>query len=453
MPEEEKDEEELEIVEEGPEEVTEKEADTVPEMRSEEKVDISEGDAQQDIQTGSMKSYEIDALLATQAQQLMNEFQVELVNGTISRVKIYLDISLEEHYIIGIDFSAYPTQKPLISVQESVKEKIGNPEQALNTLKNWDPNNPPTILDIVRELETVLYEISMYKTQANQISHEFKIEPAGDTRNHYYITFMTYGWKEYKIDIYLQSQFNPPQIKFPPELEKIIGPPQNIDKIKNWNPEYQINSILRDIQWMIDQHERMNFEINLLRGGLQNVRYDENQRKVFADVKGTLNTEDKLFSFAVEIPQKYPMAKPIFSLTTEIQDDKLANSMSETTEAVLATWEPFNYLIDVFNVISKSIFSASVLSCIICHKIECPICGKPLSTQDGSEACFFKCPHCGKPYHLHCWEQNIEAINKCAFCLRTPPVASGRTSSTSSQEPPSNPNGTNSSSDSSLSDN
>ncbi|MHA1271162.1 MAG: hypothetical protein ACTSPY_15315 [Candidatus Helarchaeota archaeon] len=367
--------------------------------------------------------YDLDAILATQAQQIMNEFQVELVDGIISRLKIYLDVSLTDHYIIGIDFSAYPGQRPLLTVQESVKKLIGDPNDALNTLKNWDPHNPPPVLNVIRELETILYEISLYKSQADIIAHEFKIEPAGDSRNHYIITLITYGWKEYKIEIYLASQFNPPVIKFSPELQQITGPPENFDKIKNWIPEYQVNDILRDIQWKIDQYERMNFEVDLLYGSLQNVKYDPNQRKVYANLKGVMNTNDMIFSFCVEIPNDYPMTRPVFSLTSEIQDDKIAETLSSTTEASLAVWDPFHYLIDVFNAISKSIFSASVLSCIICHKIECPTCGISLSTQDGSPACYYKCPYCGKPYHQHCWEQNIRAINKCAFCLRTPPQA------------------------------
>ncbi|MHA1232296.1 MAG: hypothetical protein ACTSRP_14905 [Candidatus Helarchaeota archaeon] len=381
-------------------------------------------------------SYDLDAILATQAQQIMNEFQVELVDGIISRLKIYLDVSLTDHYIVGIDFSAYPNEKPLLTVQESVKKLIGDPNEVLNTLKNWDSSNPPSVLDVIRELETILYEISMYKSQADQISHEFKIEPAGDSRNHYIVTLITYGWREYKIDLYLSSQFNPPKFQFSPELQQIVGPPESFEKIKNWQPEYQINDILRDIQWKIDQHERMKFEVDLLYGGLQNVKYDPAQRKIFADLKGVMETEDKIFSFAVEIPEDYPMSKPIFSLMTEIQDDKLAEALSSATEGILAMWDPFHYLIDVFNSISKSIFSASVLSCIICHKIECPTCGQSLSQLEGPNACYYKCPYCGKPYHKHCWEQNIRAINKCAFCLRTPPqiteITTGDTSPTES---------------------
>ena len=87
--------------------------------------------------------------------------------------------------------------------------------------------------------------------------------------------------------------------------------------------------------------------------------------------------------------------------------------------------------------------------------MECPICKKPMvkveaeaapETQapqaegqpapeqppaqpavetpavEGDDVCMTECPHCKKPYHQHCWEQNIQAIKKCAFCMREPGV-------------------------------
>ena len=70
---------------------------------------------------------------------------------------------------------------------------------------------------------------------------------------------------------------------------------------------------------------------------------------------------------------------------------------------------------------------------------QCPTCSKPMVQVEGSAAsseevapaepavpsenvCHTSCPHCDKPYHAHCWEQNIQAIKKCAFCMREPIV-------------------------------
>ncbi|MFX0136866.1 MAG: hypothetical protein ACFFDN_24730, partial [Candidatus Hodarchaeota archaeon] len=102
---------------------------------------------------------------------------------------------------------------------------------------------------------------------------------------------------------------------------------------------------------------------------------------------------------------------------------------------------PFTYLVDVFETISKAILKASIISCIICHKMECPICGKPMVKVEeaatpaesvtptempvaSGDTCHTTCPHCFKPYHEHCWKQNIQAIKKCAFCMREPFVTS-----------------------------
>ncbi|MFX1298942.1 MAG: hypothetical protein ACFFD2_29300, partial [Promethearchaeota archaeon] len=102
-----------------------------------------------------------DALLASEAQDLMNEFQTEMVDGSISRIRLYLSITLEKHYVMGIDFSNYPLDIPLITLQEEVKKVIG-PPSTLNTIKNWDPKKPPHIIDIVREIEGKLYEVNKY---------------------------------------------------------------------------------------------------------------------------------------------------------------------------------------------------------------------------------------------------------------------------------------------------
>jgi hypothetical protein len=58
-----------------------------------------------------------DALLAEELNLLMNEFQTEIVEEVISRLRVYLAISAELNFIVGIDYSNYP-EKPLLTVQD-----------------------------------------------------------------------------------------------------------------------------------------------------------------------------------------------------------------------------------------------------------------------------------------------------------------------------------------------
>ncbi|MHA1300249.1 MAG: hypothetical protein ACTSO9_12580, partial [Candidatus Helarchaeota archaeon] len=128
--------------------------------------------------------------------------------------------------------------------------------------------------------------------------------------------------------------------------------------------------------------------------------------------------------------------KPIIKIVSEVSDDQVAKQMEQAMQ-ILDQWSTFTYLVDVFETISKAILKASIISCIICHKMECPTCGKPMvrvdasptgieGTSEGSEGsadiCHTMCPHCDKPYHAHCWQQNMQAIGKCAYCMREPTI-------------------------------
>ncbi|MFX0141760.1 MAG: hypothetical protein ACFFDN_49440, partial [Candidatus Hodarchaeota archaeon] len=75
-----------------------------------------------------------DALLAEEMTLLMNEFQTEIVEGIISRIRVYLAISEQLNFIVGIDFSNFPA-KPLLTVQDELKNLV-NPEE-LDSMKNW----------------------------------------------------------------------------------------------------------------------------------------------------------------------------------------------------------------------------------------------------------------------------------------------------------------------------
>lgn len=376
---------------------------------------------------------ERDNLLADEAQQLMNEFQVEIVDEAISRMRIYLSITLEKHYVMGIDFSNYPLSPPLVTVQEEVKKVIGDPN-SLDLIKEWDSNKPPHIIEIIRLIESKLYDANKYWEQERLVSGEFNTQKIPSAPNRLHIQIVTYGWKEYPFTIVFQDPPNPPSFEFTPEVEELVGPLDNIIMYRLWDPaKYTINDLLREINWKIDKHSRLEFEKDLLEDALKNVTYDPATRKFSAEIKGTLKTSEMVFKFSVEVPEDYPGKPPNIALLSKVDDDTLAKQMQEAVGEMIENWSPFNYLIDLFNSITKTIFKASVMVCIVCHSLECPTCKKPISAVEGEgeESCTAQCPHCQKPYHAHCWQRNIESIGKCAYCLRPPPSGGA----TSASEP------------------
>jgi len=369
-----------------------------------------------------------DALLAEELTLLMNEFQVEMVEGAISRVRIYLTVSLEMNFVIGIDFSAFP-EKPLLTVQDELKS-IANPDD-LASMKNWTPGQTH-VIDVVRELEWKLSSAEKLKMQARLIMGEFKAKQLDE--HHLAVDLLTFGLREYRVDVNLDALPAAPTLEFSPELQAIMKiRPEDLNSIKSWDMSIMsTNDILREIQWEVDKVARLQFERDLLYG-LERVEYLEDQRKLLVDMRGKMKTADTVFKFEVELPEDYPTSKPVIKLLNEITDDEIAKKLEQGMK-VLENWSSFTYLVDIFDAISKEIMKASIISCIICHQTKCPACSKPMiviesqisaaaedpANDHSSETCYTECPHCQKPYHAHCWEQNIKAIGKCAYCMREP---------------------------------
>ncbi|MFX1450570.1 MAG: ubiquitin-conjugating enzyme E2 [Promethearchaeota archaeon] len=377
-----------------------------------------------------------DATLAEEMTLLMNEFQTEIVEGIISRIRVYLAISEQLNFIVGIDFSNFPV-KPLLTVQDELKAII-NPDD-LDSMKNWKQGMH--IVEIFRELEQKLVAIDKTKQQVRLISGEFKSEEVGAKQVN--VDLLTFGLREYRIEIDLEPLPKVPNMKFSDELQNTVKKSyQGLEAVKNWDfTIMSVNDILREIQWEIDKVARLIFEVDLL-WGLDKVDYKPDQKKIFIEMKGKMKTADQIFKFEVDLPEDYPSSKPTIKIVSEVADDQVAKQMEEAMK-ILDEWSTFTYLVDIFETISKAILKASIISCIICHKMECPTCGKPMvkveETAPAAESvtptemptegdtCHTTCPHCDKPYHEHCWTQNIQAIKKCAFCMREPYVTAPTT--------------------------
>ncbi|MHA1300600.1 MAG: hypothetical protein ACTSO9_14380, partial [Candidatus Helarchaeota archaeon] len=259
-----------------------------------------------------------DAKLAEEMTMLMNEFQTEIVEGVISRVRVYLTISEQLNFIIGIDYSNYPA-KPLLTVQEQLKSII-NPDD-LETLKNWKEGMH--VVEIFRELEQKLYSINKSRQQIRLISGEFKtqeVEP-----NHIAVDLLTFGLREYRIDIFIEDLPNVPRMEFSPELKEIVKKPyEELNSVKTWDFSIMsVNDILREIQWEIDKVARLIFEVDLL-WGLDKVDYKPEERKIYIEMKGKMKTADQIFKFEVELPEDYPSTKPIIKIVSEVSDDQVA---------------------------------------------------------------------------------------------------------------------------------
>ena len=362
--------------------------------------------------------------LNTEIGLIQQEYAYDQKSPQKGDLNIYLTITLAKTFIININFTNYPT-RPLVSVSEEVNNLIGDIYQKLEVLKNWNTKRPSHIIDILHELENKLFFIKDIEQESKKILGEYQCELISDDMANLKVHLVTYGFKEYLLDVNLESHPKPPIIKLSSLLQEIIITPiTELKSYKCWiEGESEPVEIVRELAWLVDKYSRINFEIELLKEHFKKIEFDPSTSILNMDMKGKMKTQDLMFQFQINLPNDYPMTVPSIKITNEFElesHEKIKNDLQSSFRNFFDDWSPFSYLVDLFNAISKKIFEVSVVSCVICHKIDCPTCSLKIAGPE-EETCHTDCPYCERSYHKHCWEQTIKSFGKCGFCLKTPP--------------------------------
>ena len=96
-----------------------------------------------------------------QAAKLLEQFTLEMLDGTISKFKLFLtaSVTLKEtvHYEVVVDFSTYP-HPPLFDFPPKLHSILGDAGESLDSIQNWDPVHPPEWTEVIQELEQKVYE-------------------------------------------------------------------------------------------------------------------------------------------------------------------------------------------------------------------------------------------------------------------------------------------------------
>ena len=365
------------------------------------------------------ESSQMSVSLNTELGLIQQEYAYDQLSEKPAEINIYITITLTKTFIIGVDFTNYP-KKPIFHFPQEVKKLLGDPQKSLNILRTWNPKKPLHIVDILHELEKNLYFFKEIELQFKEIIGEYQYEAVSGSLTALKVSILTYGFKEYKLNVDLKTYPKPPIINFTSELQQLINIPiTELASFKNWiNNQSKVVDIIREISWLVDKNSRINFEIDLLKDHSKDLKYDTIDSTLCVNMKGKMKTEDLTFEFQIILPTDYPMKIPEIKVLNEFEletHEKIKNDLHNSFDDFFNDWTPFSYLIDLFNLISKKIFEVSVVSCVICHKIECPSCSQKIA---GENYCHAECPHCNRAYHKHCWDQTIKSFGKCGFCLR-----------------------------------
>lgn len=134
----------------------------IPHERVEEPIEVSEVPLIEEVSVEKKKKtsqlIDKEILFAQEAKDLMYYFQTEFIDS-VTNAKVYLSITVDEHFIIGIDYSNYP-QKPKLDIPPEILKLFDDDEnefyENIPSNLNWDAENPKKIYELITEVETVL---------------------------------------------------------------------------------------------------------------------------------------------------------------------------------------------------------------------------------------------------------------------------------------------------------
>jgi len=111
-----------------------------------------------------------EVLFAKEAEELMYYFSTEF-EGALTHANIYLAITVEATFVIGVDFENYP-ERPKLSIPLKILELHNHDEglffQKIPSYINWDLDNPKRIYELITEVETVL--VNMYSADLDSVT-------------------------------------------------------------------------------------------------------------------------------------------------------------------------------------------------------------------------------------------------------------------------------------------
>ena len=103
-----------------------------------------------------ISQYKRDEILWNETKLVKDKYAANFIEGMIFNLEIFLTISSAHNYKLTLDFFNYP-EKPIIIIDEKLDRDLGyDLEDLLYFFKNWNPNEPPHIIEIVDDLHAVI---------------------------------------------------------------------------------------------------------------------------------------------------------------------------------------------------------------------------------------------------------------------------------------------------------
>jgi hypothetical protein len=114
------------------------------------------------IQKAKQKIPTKEERIAHELELLRNEYQVELVNGNRTQLRVYLTVSVQQTWVIEINFC--DPKIPLLKIPSDLPLLIGNPYDTIESLRFWTGKPIEHLVNIIREIEEKLLNLELTKS-------------------------------------------------------------------------------------------------------------------------------------------------------------------------------------------------------------------------------------------------------------------------------------------------
>ncbi len=103
---------------------------------------------------GKIPPEELDEILFREYEDLTEVYNVEMVDGIVSKSKVFIYANIGEYHEITVDYCNFPAV-PKITMPAALRDV----PTITQTVQGWNPEDPPRIVDVIAEIEQVVCSI------------------------------------------------------------------------------------------------------------------------------------------------------------------------------------------------------------------------------------------------------------------------------------------------------
>ncbi len=337
--------------------------------------------------------------IAEQIEEIENSFQVEKISET--HIKVYMFASNDLNFELDIDLSPIAQgKKPKIGFEKQIKDILGNINNSLQTMANW--NDESEIVNALYELEdalmsastakfTVMDEIYVlvgnYGPRATFEGKVAKVKIADLRKTEYLIT----------IDC---TEYPKLKVTFPDKLSEKIGEPEELRFVEKWAGH--LFELIAELEYRLDLFERINFESSVISKFSEFVNKESfSFNPATGYISGDLENGNERIEIDLDYMNGYPDVMPRAILNVKPDNPAKQSKITQILEDASEKWAVNQIFVLVLDKIIQAVWGKHLIRDLKQNKpiggelYKCPECGaeflKSSKDKDGDK---FRCEYC-----------------------------------------------------------